>query len=128
MNFATAIRTCFCKYVTFSGRATRSEFWYWGLFVWILNILCAVADYAIFGLPSLDNPGAAPAATIAQGFSLLVALPSLAVGSRRLHDTGRSGWWQLLLITLIGIIPLLYWWVCKSQPDNKYGSDPLQAQ
>jgi len=53
---------------------------------------------------------------------IIVLLPSLAVGARRLHDTGRSGWWQLLILTVIGIIVLIVWWVADGGKKNKYGS------
>ena len=59
--------------------------------------------------------------------NLLIVIPNISVTTRRLHDVGRSGWWQLLYITIVGIIPLLYWWIKKGDDgDNKHGSNPLQ--
>ena len=59
--------------------------------------------------------------------SLVLLLPSLAVGARRLHDIGRSGWWQLLIFTVIEIIPLIVWWASDTSPtDNKYGKPTRQ--
>lgn len=59
--------------------------------------------------------------------ALLLLLPSLAVGARRLHDIGRSGWWQLLIFTVIGIISLIVWWASDTSPtDNKYGKPTRQ--
>ena len=52
---------------------------------------------------------------------ILILLPSLSVGARRLHDTGRSGWWQLLYLTIIGVIVLIVWWVADGGKKNKYG-------
>ena len=104
MDFTTAIKTCFSKYADFNGRARRSEFWYFYL-------LTFVAAW----IPFL-------------GWLLSVALiiPSLSVGARRLHDIGRSGWWQLLvLIPFIGGIILLIWWAKDSTPGaNEYGENP----
>lgn len=55
--------------------------------------------------------------------NLALFLPSLAVGARRLHDVGRSGWWQLLAFTVIGLIPLIIWWATDTkQEQNKYGA------
>lgn len=114
MSFAEAIRSAFSKYVTFSGRARRSEFWWFTLFTVILYIIAGIIDRAI-GNSVL---------TIIVGLGLL--LPSLAVTARRLHDTGRSGWWILIgLIPLIGAIVLLVFECQDSQPGaNSYGSSP----
>ena len=78
MSFSQAISTCFSKYASFSGRASRSEYWWWFLFTWIVS--------AVLGWVPLVGPI----------FLLAVLLPSFAVAARRLHDTNRSGWWQLL--------------------------------
>ncbi len=94
MNFGQAISTCLSKYATFSGRAPRSEFWWFFLF----QILVSVAASMVGD-------------TIAALVSLALLLPALAVGTRRLHDIGKSGWWQLLMITGVGFLVLIYWWV-----------------
>ena len=98
MTFAESIRVCFAKYADFNGTASRSEFWWFMLFVFIV----AVALNYI-------SP------TVGAIFGLAVLLPELAVGARRLHDTGRSGWWQLLLIVPFGIIVLIVFWVQESK-------------
>ena len=93
MNFTQAISSGFSNYVNFAGRAIRSEYWYWVLFVIVVSIVASIID-AVLGT-TLFNPI----------FSLAVLLPSIAVGVRRLHDLDRSGWWLLLsLIPLIGAI------------------------
>ena len=113
MNFSTAISTCLTKYVKFDGRATRSEFWWFVLFTALLGIGAGIIGYVVEGEEAADSFG-----NFAQ---LLVLLPSLAVGSRRLHDIGKSGWWQLISLTIIGLLPLMYWWVKASQPEaNAY--------
>jgi uncharacterized membrane protein YhaH (DUF805 family) len=114
VSFADAIRSVFSKYATFSGRARRSEFWWFTLFAIIVYIIVgiidAVAKNAVLG--------------IIVGLALL--LPSLAVTARRLHDTGRSGWWILIgLIPFIGAIVLLVFECQDSQPGaNNYGPSP----
>jgi uncharacterized membrane protein YhaH (DUF805 family) len=117
MGFADAIRSVFSKYVVFSGRARRSEFWWFTLFAVILYIVVAIIDAAI-GSSILG---------IIVGLALL--LPSLAVTARRLHDTGRSGWWILIgIIPLIGAIVLLVFECQDSQPGtNAYGPSPKEA-
>jgi uncharacterized membrane protein YhaH (DUF805 family) len=122
MNFAQAIKSGFSHYVTFSGRAFRSEYWFWALFVAIGVTVMAILDIAIFGY----QLGASPFKTL---FELVTILPSLAVAARRLHDTDRTAWWLLLLLTLIGVIALIVWYCEKGTPGpNRFGPDPLPAQ
>jgi uncharacterized membrane protein YhaH (DUF805 family) len=119
MNFGQAIKTCLNKYATFSGRATRSEYWYFFLFLVIVNIVASVLDSTIFG----DMPVLYLIATLA----LLV--PSIAAGVRRLHDTDKAGWWLLVgLIPVIGTIVLIVFFCQRgSVGTNQFGPDPLQA-
>lgn len=108
MGFQDAIKKCFTNYVGFTGRAARSEYWYWVLFVVLASI----------GLSFLSQD-------LASIFSLAVLLPGIAVGARRLHDIGKSGWWQLLgFIPLLGWAVLLYWAVQPSAGDNEFGNAP----
>lgn len=106
---------CWKKYVDFSGRARRKEFWMFALF----NILAAFVAGFLDGL--LGSGGG-----ISGLYSLAVFLPGLAVFVRRLHDTGRSGWWWLLgLLPLIGGIVLLVFLCSDSQPgENRFGPNP----
>ena len=116
MGFMEAVKTCFTKYATFSGRARRSEYWYFCLFNAIAAVVMKVLALAI-DLP-LD--------TI---YSVAVFIPGLAVVVRRLHDIGKSGWSYLFgLIPLVGWILLLVWF-CKAGDwgDNAYGPDPKKA-
>jgi uncharacterized membrane protein YhaH (DUF805 family) len=114
MNFQDAIKSGFKNYANFSGRAVRSEFWYWILFCFIVGIVTAILDGAIF--PDNDI---SPLNTI---FGLAVLIPNFAVGARRLHDIDRTGWWQLIAFTVIGIFILIYWWVQPGQQGtNRFG-------
>lgn len=89
MNFGDAVKSGFKKYFDFSGRASRSEYWYWTLFCVILGIGCFALDVAFdWGNNPLEGSG--PLATLA---SVGTFFPSLAVAVRRLHDTNRSAWW-----------------------------------
>jgi len=89
MDFLTAVKTCFRKYFKFSGRARRSEFWYWVLFIFIAGIVLGIMDNVIFGA-DLAGDDFQPISAI---FTLVTFIPGLAVSWRRLHDINRSGWW-----------------------------------
>ena len=86
MNMIEAVQSCLKKYVGFSGRARRSEYWYWVLATIIIAVILAIVE----GVLGLSNAGDGPLSNI---FNLAIFLPGLAVAFRRLHDTGRSGWW-----------------------------------
>ena len=122
MNFVQAIKSGFSHYVTFSGRALRSEYWFWVLFAALGGLVTAMLDAAIFGY----HPGVSPLNGI---FGLVIFLPGLAVAARRLHDTDRTAWWLLLALTGIGAILLIVWFCFKGTPGpNRYGAEPLPSQ
>jgi uncharacterized membrane protein YhaH (DUF805 family) len=104
------------QYAVFDGRSTRSEYWFFALFNLIVIIVLEIIDAAIGTTPLLAGL-----------YALAVLLPSLGVGIRRLHDTGRSGWWLLIaLVPLVGAIVLIVFFVQESNPgDNSYGAQPL---
>lgn len=120
MGFADAVKACLGRYATFRGRARRSEFWWFGLFVALGGIAASVADMLLFGV----EPEAP--AVLSPLFSLAMLLPNLAVGVRRLHDTGRTGWWMLVaLVPLVGTIVLIWFWIQDSEPGtNDHGPSP----
>lgn len=121
MNFPTAISTCLTKYVTFGGRARRSEYWYFTLFLVIASICLSILDAALFGWDVWIEP-------LSTVFSIATLLPSLAVGARRLHDIGRSAWWLLLILTVVGVILLIIWACQKSEDEeNRFGPNPMAA-
>lgn len=128
MGFTEAVKSVFSKYATFSGRASRSEFWYWYLF----NIIVTCVYYIILGAQGVNvmaGDGSAAGlgliTVIFWIYSLAVLLPNLAVTVRRLHDTGRSGWnWFFVLIPFVGAIILLVFLVQGSDGDNQSGPVP----
>src|SRR3974390_1331011 len=121
MNFQQAVQSGFSNYAKFRGRAARSEFWWFQLFIVLGGIVAAVLDL----LANSNVLGGEPLATL---FYLATIIPGLAVSVRRLHDTDSSGWWLLLgLIPLIGMIVLIVWWCLEgSKGYNRFGADPLQ--
>jgi uncharacterized membrane protein YhaH (DUF805 family) len=108
------------KYATFSGRATRAEFWWWQLAVTVAAVLTAFLDEAVFG-------GGRQAFTLS--LFLATLLPSLAVSVRRLHDSDHSGWWLLAYaIPLAGAVTLLWLFLKRSMPGpNRFGWHPASA-
>lgn len=137
MSFTTAIKTCFRQYATFSGRARRSEFWWFYLF----TVIISMAFFAVLvsiglgsgmasGSSDTASPGGGVAFTLVNVVSFVVSLallvPSLAVMWRRLHDTDRSGlWWFIGLIPLIGGIVLIVFWAQDStRGTNRFGPSP----
>ena len=118
MGFGQAIATCMGKYATFSGRASRSELWWFYLFGLLMSWGATIVG--ILSYP--DDPDAADVLPIIVNLALLI--PSFAVGARRLHDTGRSGWWQFLYLTVIGIILLIVWWVQSSKQEHNIHGAP----
>jgi uncharacterized membrane protein YhaH (DUF805 family) len=105
MTFGESVRVCFAKYADFSGTASRSEYWWFVLF---LVLAGAVA--------SAVTPASLPRGSLGTVFSIATLLPLLAAGARRLHDTGRSGWLQLIgLVPVAGTIVLIVLLVQKSK-------------
>jgi len=114
MSFGEAIASGLAHYVNFQGRAPRSEFWYWFLFVLILSIIGNIVD-AIIGMPAVGVI-----------ISLGLLLPGISMGIRRLHDLDRTGWWYLIVLTGIGAIVLIIWACMKgTSGPNRFGPDPL---
>ena len=102
MSFLNSISTCLTKYFVFSGRATRSEFWFFHLFAFLVLVVDPTEILWLF-----------------------LIFPSLAVGSRRLHDIGRSGWWQLLhFVPAFGLFALLIFFLL---PTLDVGSEGATA-
>ena len=126
MSFSHAIRTCLRRYADFRGRAPRTEFWWWwlgcGLVAGMMNLLQAalIASVAFEWWP--EDWGFGPwallvfvVAQLGRIVNIAMILPSLAVTSRRLHDIGRSGWWQILwwppasLALVLGVALFLFY-------------------
>jgi uncharacterized membrane protein YhaH (DUF805 family) len=100
MTFTESIKTCFSKYVTFAGRASRSEFWYFMLFCLLGNTILSLFDGFVLGMSSIQ-----PASSV---FSLVTFLPSICETTRRLHDGNRRGWWQLIWLAPIPVFIAAY--------------------
>jgi len=123
MSFTEAIQAVWSKYAILQGRATRPEFWWWALFVMLLNVATGIIDRTIIG-PALGF--GMHDMTAGQPLSLIVALvmiiPGLCVTVRRFHDIDRSGWWLLIIfIPIIGVLVYLFWVTRPSTDgDNRF--------
>jgi uncharacterized membrane protein YhaH (DUF805 family) len=106
MNFFDAVKICFRKYGVFEGRATRPEYWYFVLFIFVVYLVLRFLSVPLSLL-----------------FDVGIIVPHLAVGARRLHDTDRSGWWLFIaLVPLVGAIVLLVWFCQPGEVgDNRFG-------
>lgn len=113
MVFFEAISSCFNKYVQFSGRASRSEYWYF----WLFGLICSALSDMV------EGRGQYGVGALSGLIALALVLPQLAVTARRLHDTDRSGWWMLLwLIPIIGWIVILVFLCQRPTPgQNRFG-------
>ncbi|HLD09877.1 MAG TPA: DUF805 domain-containing protein [Methylophilaceae bacterium] len=109
MTFAESIKLCFSKYADFNGRAKRPEYWWFALFIFLVSLALNMASEVLSGI-----------------FGLATLVPSLAAGARRLHDTNRSGWWQLLwIIPVIGWIVVIVFLAQEGEStDNQFGAVP----
>lgn len=119
MEFISAVKDAFNKYGTFTGKADRAQFWWFLLFLSFGIVVSKVIDNVLVGyfFSSESTIG-----WVAILWGVFTCIPALAVGSRRLHDTGRSGWWHLLLFAiLIGWIILIIWYC-----EETYEEDPAK--
>ena len=115
------------NYANFNGRATRSQYWYFVLFYLLISIVLSLIDlYAINPAMGMTPEEAAQGGILSVVFALAMLLPQIGLGIRRLHDTGKSGWWYLIIvIPVIGALVLLFFFVTDSQiGDNEYGANP----
>ncbi len=109
MTFQQSVVTCLQKYFVFSGRASRSEFWWFQLFLCIVNVALSATGFT--ALQSLAG--------------LAFMMPSLAAACRRLHDSGRTGWWLLLILApVVGWIILFVLLILAPIDDDDDGEGP----
>ena len=122
MGFGEAIQSGFRNYVGFNGRASRSEYWWWFLFAFLISIAANIVDRSLGG-------GMSTVGLLGGIVALALLLPNIAIGIRRLHDRDKSGWWLLLIfIPLVGAIILIIWFVMRGTPGpNRFGEDPVRG-
>ena len=120
MGFQEAVQSAFNKYADFNGRASRSEYWYYVLFIFLVSLAISFVATPI--------GGARLVYVLNSLFTLAVLIPSLALMFRRLHDTGRTGLWFLLGFFPLTAIVLVVFLCLDSQPGaNEYGANPKET-
>ena len=126
MGFGEAVKSFWSNYSTFKGRSRRSEYWWIQLFLVLTNLVVAAIDLALMNGDVdrfIANGGGGIVGLV---WILVTIVPALAVLVRRLHDTGKSGWWVLIgFVPFVGTIVLFVFSVLDSDAgDNKYGASP----
>ena len=122
MNMKEAVVSVLTNWNNFSGRACRSEFWYFGLAVFLFSMIIGFIEIAT-GIVDIES---AEMGIVSIIFSLLLFVPSLSVTARRLQDRGWSGWWQLLYLTIVGALVIIVLNILPAKEDeNKWGRNPL---
>ena len=134
MNFTEAVKAYFLKWNDFRSRSSRSEYWWATLFVTLASypvgfIIGFVIAYLFTttGFSDTTIEVLVGIATLLVQIFIIIASTCLVI--RRLHDVDKSGWWYLIIFTIIGMIPLLIWYCSKgTDGDNRFGKDPLEQQ
>lgn len=122
MNMKEAVISVLTNWNNFSGRACRSEFWYFILATFLVSIIISIIEIAT-GMVDIESSEMGILSWI---FTLLLFVPSLSVTARRLQDRGWSGWWQLLYLTIVGILVIVVLNILPAKEDeNKWGKNPL---
>jgi uncharacterized membrane protein YhaH (DUF805 family) len=136
MEMINAFKSAFTNFATFSGRASRGAYWWYVLAYFLGAIVFGILDKALFGGSGSAHMGAdggmmtmsyTSSGVLGSIWMVANLVPSIAIAARRLHDTGRSGWMQLLvLIPILGLLYLVYVLIQKgTEGDNAHGADPL---
>jgi len=121
MNMKESFISVFINWLNFSGRACRSEYWYFCLSIFLITIVSTILDMSL-GIYNYELE-MGPLSFLLQ---LIIIIPSISLTSRRLQDRGISGWWQLSYFTIIGIFVVLILMMLPAKEDeNKWGRNPL---
>ena len=132
MSFVDAVKAYFFKWNDFRSRSSRSEYWWATLFVTLASYPAGFIIGGFIGLTFASSGFSESAMEIALIIAMLplqifIIISSTCLVIRRLHDVDRSGWWYLIIFTIIGLIPLLIWYCTKgTDGDNRFGKDPLE--
>ncbi|RCL41491.1 MAG: DUF805 domain-containing protein [SAR86 cluster bacterium] len=132
MNFTDAVKAYFLKWNDFRSRSSRSEYWWATLFVTLASFPVGFIIGFVIGILFLTAGFSETTMEIVVGIVMLpiqifIIIASTCLVIRRLHDVDKSGWWYLIIFTIIGIIPLLIWYCSKgTDGENRFGKDPLE--
>ena len=121
VGFVEALPLFFMNYANFEGRSSRSAYWWYVLWSFIIGFVTVMIDTVFFGYDMGDPNAIGLTNTLS---SLVMLIPGIALSIRRLHDVDKSWWWNLIGLTVIGAIPLIFW-LCRSGDNqaNRFGPD-----
>ena len=134
MNFTDAVKAYFLKWNDFRSRSSRSEYWWATLFVTLASfplgfIIGFVTTFLFLIAGFSDTTMEIVVGIVMLPVQIFIIIASTCLVIRRLHDVDKSGWWYLIIFTIIGMIPLLIWYCSKgTDGDNRFGKDPLEQQ
>ena len=118
VGFVESVRLFFKNFANFKARSSRGAYWWWVLASALIAFVLGVVDGLVFGFDPEDMEA------FSNIFSLATLVPNIALSVRRLHDVGRSGWWLLLYLTVIGILVVLWWAIQPGErASNRFGPD-----
>ena len=134
MNFTDAVKAYFLKWNDFRSRSSRSEYWWATLFVTLasypLGFIVGFVIAYLFAIAGFsDTTIEIVVGIVMLPIQILIIIASTCLVIRRLHDVDKSGWWYLIIFTIIGTIPLIIWYCSKgTDGDNRFGKDPVEQQ
>ena len=132
MNFTDAVKAYFLKWNDFRSRSSRSEYWWATLFVTLASfplgfIIGFVTTFLFLIAGFSDTTMEIVVGIVMLPIQIFIIIASTCLVIRRLHDVDKSGWWYLIIFTIIGMIPLLIWYCSRgTDGDNRFGKDPLE--
>ncbi len=130
MGFVQATKNYFLKWIDFSSRSPRSEYWWGTLGASLVALIVSIPIGVVVGFASIgmDFDAETVANFVTIPLQIFFMIAGIALGVRRLHDINKSGWWMLLYLTIIGALVVIYWCCVKGEDNgNRFGPDPLSA-
>ena len=127
MNFVEAVKSYFINWIDFKSRSSRSEFWWAWIFLLVVqNFTQVIVDY-ILGIVFSQNAILIVTVISILVMQIFICIATASIIVRRLHDVNKSGWWYLIVFTVIGVIPIIFWFCSKgTEGGNRFGNDPLE--
>ena len=130
MGFVQATKNYFLKWLDFSSRSPRSEYWWGTLGATLIALVGSIPIGVVVGIVALgmDFDAETAANFVSVPIQIFFTIAGIALGVRRLHDLNKSGWWMLLYLTIVGALVVIYWCCVKGEEnENLFGPDPLEA-
>ena len=130
MGFVQATKSYFLKWIDFSSRSPRSEYWWGTLGATLIALIVSIPIGVVVGIVSIgmDFDAETAANFVTVPIQIFFTIAGIALGVRRLHDLNKSGWWMLLYLTIVGGLVVIYWCCVKGEESrNRFGPDPLAA-